>query len=225
MMHYDQYGYPYDDTIGGNEDDYGAGGTLPTTPTVPAAGAGGGNFVQPEGYQGIEYWQGQGNSPIGADGQLAPGFTRTANGYEYAAPQQSYGGLASLASPGRPEYSSLPGFKFTAPTKESLYNDPSYVARRDEGRQAIEQSASGRGTLRTGGNLKDIVNYGQEFASREYGNVWDRAFNVAKEEYKPEVLNWQGRNRVNELEFNRLFEQEMARLDDDYRYVALGASV
>jgi hypothetical protein len=125
----------------------------------------------------------------------------------------------------RPNYTALRPFQFKRPTMEDLYADPSYATRRDEGRQALEQSASGKGILRTGGTLKDIVHYGQNFASREYGNVYDRRFKEAQAEYEPVVREWEMENRFNELEFNREFDMAMAELDDDYRYVALGASL
>lgn len=127
--------------------------------------------------------------------------------------------------PNRPSYDDLPGFEFTAPTQADLYADPSYSSRLNEGRQALEQSASGRGTLRTGGTLKDILSYGQNFASREYGNVYDRRFQEAKAKYEPQVMAWQQKNRMNELEFNRLYDKAMAELDDNYRFTVLGATI
>ena len=237
MIQYDQYGQPYDDGMSGGPGDpggqtAGVGSAPPPAPSGGSPSASGGPYWdsggQPPGYQGIGYWEAQGQSPMGANGQLAPGFTRSANGYDYTAPTTkapSYGGLGSLAYPTRPAYAPIPKWSFQAPTREDLYADPSYQARRDEGAQAIEQSAAGRGTLRTGGTLKDILGYGQNFASREYGNVYDRRFNEAKAAYEPQLQDWQAQNRVNELEFNRLFESAMSQLDDEYRYAQLGATV
>ena len=39
---------------------------------------------------------------------------------------------------------------------------------------ALERSGAARGVTRTGGTLKDIVDYGQRAASQEYGNVYNR---------------------------------------------------
>jgi|TARA_R110000764_G_scaffold176513_1_gene262709 hypothetical protein len=64
---------------------------------------------------------------------------------------------------------------FQAPTGESMLLDPSYQFRLSEGQRALDASAAARGTLRTGGHLKDTVGYGQQFASQEYGNIYDRA--------------------------------------------------
>jgi hypothetical protein len=39
--------------------------------------------------------------------------------------------------------------------------------------------------LRTGGTLKDIMNYGQEAASQEYGNMFNRALQGWQTQYQP----------------------------------------
>jgi hypothetical protein len=64
---------------------------------------------------------------------------------------------------------------FEAPTGETMVLDPSYQFRLSEGQRALDASAAARGTLRTGGHLKDTIGYGQQFASQEYGNIYDRA--------------------------------------------------
>jgi hypothetical protein len=64
---------------------------------------------------------------------------------------------------------------FEAPTGESMLVDPSYQFRLSEGQRVLDASAAARGTLRTGGHLKDTIGYGQQFASQEYGNIYDRA--------------------------------------------------
>ncbi len=63
---------------------------------------------------------------------------------------------------------------FVAPTGEAVFNDPGYAFRRREGERALENRASALGALRTGGTIKDFLNYNQAFASNEYGNVYDR---------------------------------------------------
>ena len=64
---------------------------------------------------------------------------------------------------------------FKPPTPEELATNPSYQFRFGQGQQAIDRSAAARGTLRTGGTLKDLAQYGQNFASQEYENAYDRA--------------------------------------------------
>ncbi len=56
-------------------------------------------------------------------------------------------------------------------TADDLTVDPGYQFRLEEGRKALEASAAARGLLRTGGTMKDLLNYGQEAASQEFSNV------------------------------------------------------
>lgn len=80
-----------------------------------------------------------------------------------------------------PEFVKPPAFSydpFKAPTAQDVLKDPSYGFRLGEGEQALQQSAAAKGLLNTGGTLKDILKYGQQFASNEYGNIWNRDFNT-----------------------------------------------
>ena len=53
-------------------------------------------------------------------------------------------------------------------------NDPSYQWRLKQGQRAMDASAAARGDLFTGGHLKALQNYGQEAASQEYNNEFNR---------------------------------------------------
>ena len=65
---------------------------------------------------------------------------------------------------------------FKLPTgQEALDQDPGYQFRLQQGQKQLEQSAAGRGLLRTGGTLKDINAFGQQAASQEYGNAVGRS--------------------------------------------------
>jgi hypothetical protein len=61
---------------------------------------------------------------------------------------------------------------FQVPTAEGMFADPSYNFRLAEGQRALEQSAAAKGILRTGGTLRDILGFGQDFASQEYSNIF-----------------------------------------------------
>jgi hypothetical protein len=63
-------------------------------------------------------------------------------------------------------------FNFDA---NDLYNDPSYAFRQAQGQRAIESSAAARGGLNSGATLKALTRYGQDYASTEYGNAYNRA--------------------------------------------------
>lgn len=52
--------------------------------------------------------------------------------------------------------------------------DPGYQFRFDEGQKALERSASARGRLLGGGQLKALTRYGHDMGSLEYGNAFNR---------------------------------------------------
>jgi hypothetical protein len=88
--------------------------------------------------------------------------------------------------------------KFNPPLPSDVTLDPSYQFRVNEGQRALEHSAAARGTLRTSGTLQDIVDYGQEAASQEYGNIFKRAaqtyglrYQGEKDYFAPQYGGWQ----------------------------------
>lgn len=52
--------------------------------------------------------------------------------------------------------------------------DPGYQFRLDEGNKAINAAMSARGNAGGGAALKELARYGQNFASNEYQNAWNR---------------------------------------------------
>lgn len=52
--------------------------------------------------------------------------------------------------------------------------DPGYQFRMDEGQKALERSAAARGGLQSGAFDKALSQYGQNFASNEYQNAYNR---------------------------------------------------
>jgi hypothetical protein len=58
---------------------------------------------------------------------------------------------------------------------EQLTTDPGYGFRLQEGMKALERSAAARGGLLGGATGKALTRYGQEMASQEYGNAYNRA--------------------------------------------------
>lgn len=65
-------------------------------------------------------------------------------------------------------------FSFTA-NDFNNNRDPGYAFRMSEGLKALDRSASARGGLLSGAALKGITRYGQDAASQEYGNAYNRA--------------------------------------------------
>jgi len=152
--------------------------------TPPPSGGGGGG--------------GGGGSYVPPPAAAAPPPASTGGGYtppSYSPPPPSQSATDIAGAPpsfNAPKYTPPPAFSyadftspvskpgaftyedFKAPTAEDVYKDPSYQLRFGQGQSAIENSASARGVLGTGGTIKDFINYGQNFASQEYGNVYDR---------------------------------------------------
>ena len=57
---------------------------------------------------------------------------------------------------------------------QDIYDDPSYQFRVNQGNNAIQSSAAAQGGLLSGATLKALQNYGQESASQEYQNAYNR---------------------------------------------------
>jgi hypothetical protein len=62
-----------------------------------------------------------------------------------------------------------------APGMEEIQMDPGYAFRLAEGQKALERSAAARGGLLSGRTLKGTQRYGQELASQEFANAYERA--------------------------------------------------
>lgn len=69
-------------------------------------------------------------------------------------------------------YASNPAFKFSY---DDMTADPSYKFRQQQGVNALDMSASAKGKLLSGAQDKAVTNYGQNLASEEYNNAYNRA--------------------------------------------------
>ena len=63
---------------------------------------------------------------------------------------------------------------YTPFSMAQFQEDPGYKFRMSEGLKALERSAAARGLLQSGGTLKDITRFGQDAASQEYQNAFER---------------------------------------------------
>jgi hypothetical protein len=89
------------------------------------------------------------------------------------------------------------GEQFQAPTGATEQNDPGYQFRLDQGMKMLDNSAAAKGGLLSGNTLQGEQNYAQNYASNEYGNVYNRAM----QEYQNR-FNIYNSNQANK--FNRL---------------------
>jgi hypothetical protein len=76
--------------------------------------------------------------------------------------QKSMGDAYAMLQPGY-DYKTSPGYDF----------------RFDEGQRAVESSAASKGMLMSGGNLKDLVRFGDGVASADYGDSFNRYSTLA----------------------------------------------
>jgi len=67
---------------------------------------------------------------------------------------------------------------FQGPSFAEAQNSPGYQFRLQQGTDRLQNAASARGTLNDSGTLKALLDYGQDAASQEYANVWNRDYNA-----------------------------------------------
>lgn len=152
----DRFGNPA--ASGGSGADNGGNDTLVGGNNVPGGGGGNGGVA------------GAGNGNIGPQGpngtnNLPPGYTIG---------DLTGGGKYPLSSFNAPGINKPWTTAFNAPDLNDT-NDPGYSARMKMGTDAILRNKAAEGTLRTGGALKDLTQFGQDYASNEYDKVYGRA--------------------------------------------------
>jgi hypothetical protein len=87
------------------------------------------------------------------------------------------------------DYYKSGGYKFDPSTVQM---DPGYGFRQQQGQQAIENSAMARGGLLSGNTLKASQDYGQNLASQEYGNAYNRQYQDYTNQlnFRTGMLDW-----------------------------------
>lgn len=93
---------------------------------------------------------------------------------------------------------------FTAPTLDDLYQDPGYQSRMDAVLKANERRAASQGRILSGGYGAALGKEMQNFASNEYGNVFNRAADTYKQrygEFANKVQNQTQARAINESAF------------------------
>lgn len=62
----------------------------------------------------------------------------------------------------------------------AFYNSPDYGFALQQGEQAVDRSAAARGTIQSGGLLKELTNFGQGLASQQFGNYFNRLLSLSQ---------------------------------------------
>lgn len=110
--------------------------------------------------------------------------------------QTAIGQLSAGTAPGGSFVTPYSG-QFTAPTGLTEQNDPGFQARLKLGTDAIQKSAAARGNVVTGATAKALDQFSQDYASNEYGNVYNRALT----DY---TTNFNAYNTNQSNQFNRI---------------------
>jgi hypothetical protein len=133
-------------------------------PSKFMSGGGGGGMVS-TGSDGMEYYQ------PGTGGTLdQAGFDSVRAGI--VAPNRENFRLAG-GDVSDPMFGKYATAEYT-PEMFAKGQDPGYQFRLSEGMKGLERSAAARGGLLSGGTLKGIQRYGQDMASQEYQNAFNR---------------------------------------------------
>lgn len=80
----------------------------------------------------------------------------------------------------------FPDFSFNA-EEFNFMQDPSYDWRLSQGVEALDRSASARGNVLSGGQQKAITEYGQDMASQEYSNAFNRHMSEQQFDYNTAI--------------------------------------
>lgn len=93
---------------------------------------------------------------------------------------QSWQSIGDPVGAGGGSIGGMGGYNAGKSPSDIIKGTPGFQFRFDEGLDALQRSAAAKGTLLTGGTLKDIVNYGQNFASNEFQQQWMRDMDLAR---------------------------------------------
>src|SRR5436190_6733244 len=78
---------------------------------------------------------------------------------------------------------------FQAPSMQDLQNEPGYQARYQMGLQGLERGAAAQGSILSGGTQKALARYGQDYASGEYSNAYNRALQTHMTNWKTQSVD------------------------------------
>jgi hypothetical protein len=158
------------------------GGAAPATPTAPGAPTAGmspdqvrqyvTNFFASKGVTpnptSIDYWTQKYSSPE-FNGDFKYWGDRLAQADEFTGGGGQQGGGATGQLGGM-----IGGGGQGMTPEQVMQQDPGYGFRLGEGLKGMERGAAAKGTLLTGGTQKALQRYAQDYASGEFGNVFNR---------------------------------------------------
>lgn len=111
----------------------------------------------------------------GGGGVLGPNGSGGGGGFSASAYGGGGGDWPTLDIPSYEPYAEYTPTEWVPPKPEDVYNDPSYQFRYEEGLKPVTNSRALAGLTRSGATIKALQRYGQQFASDEFGRIYDRA--------------------------------------------------
>lgn len=87
---------------------------------------------------------------------------------------------------------------------QQFQQDPGYSFRLSEGLKGLDRQAAARGGLISGAALKGAQRYGQEFASNEYQNAFNRASNEYQNTFNRDLTVFNTNRQTSGDQYNRL---------------------
>ncbi len=150
----------------------------------------GGGYVADAWPDGLNY------EPIPTGGDHGPGTLDFGN-----MEQPTFNDWPSYSAPAylSPDYISTPAFdpgpaftydSFNAPNPSEVGKDPAYQFRFDQGLKALGSNRAAQGTFLSGATGKALQDYGQNAASQEYDNIWNRSLQSYDTNRSNAFNNW-----------------------------------
>lgn len=106
-------------------------------------------------------------------------------------------------------------------TMEKFQQDPGYAFRMSEGLKALDRTAAARGGLISGSAMKGAMRYGQDMASQEYQNAFNR-YN-ANRTFNSNLFNANRAYQTGQYNQNRNFNTDLYKMNRSDALGALGS--
>ncbi len=106
-------------------------------------------------------------------------------------------------------------------TMESFQQDPGYAFRMSEGLKALDRTAAARGGLISGSAMKGAMRYGQDMASQEYQNAFNR-YNQNRT-YNSGLFNTNRAYQTGQYNQNRNFNTDLYKMNRGDALGSLGS--
>lgn len=106
-------------------------------------------------------------------------------------------------------------------TMEKFQQDPGYAFRLSEGLKALDRTAAARGGLISGSAMKGAMRYGQDMASQEYQNAFNR-YNQNRD-FNSTLFNQNRAYQTNQYNQNRNYNTDLYKMNRSDALGSLGS--